>query len=458
MKKYSIILIVVILFLNNISFGENLTNNIKERSTKDWTLIIYCGGDEEDPNPIYTELLDKLLNLQYNIDTSILNTVVLFDYCEIGCFFGQVVQTNNNKAKLEIIEEYDELNMGDYNTLKNFLNRCKNDYPAERYFLQMIGHANGFFGANIDTCPPSDSYNYLSMKEIENAISNSLGKVDILAQTGCSMGMIECAYQFIDITDVYISSQDLYIEPLVPNTVIEDFKVLQEHTEKSNYDISVEIVNNLKMYTTNPSFTLSAIRTDYKLGYMKDYIDELGKYFIENMDEYYSKINRSLDTCVSYGIGVDIYDFLSEITSNSKHNCKSIMIKNSDEEFKQLAENIKDLIDYSVIIEKHGFKRRNTHGLTVFFAVPDYVWELENYDFDFFTPLESSNWLNFLDQYIHFEEDPDFSLENSRGLIKVIKNGFTILNLEGLSRPIHYMTNHIINILIGRLQILKKTL
>lgn len=427
-NKLAIYLTLGIIFLliisnNSLALLPNSEKfNIKSSSipTKNWTVILYCGGDEEEPNPIYDELLDILLNkLSYDIDLSAMNIVCLYDYCESGCFFGHVI-SDGGKARLEILEEYDELNMGDQSTLQGFLNRCKNEYPAERYFLQMIGHAGGFTGANFDSRTISSSEitsDELEMYEIKNAVYNSLGRVDILAQTGCYMGMIECAYEFKDITDVYISSEDIYNEPLVPINVLQDLKILQENTDETNYEIGIKIVNNLKNYATNPSFTLSAIRSD-KLYPLALKINELADFLIDNLAEHYSKINKSVNNCKYYVLGVDIYDFFNTAISESSPVNKALIIKNLGTDFKELVNQLKVSLDEAVIAEVHNYRNNNVNGLTIFFSDPEFI-EYYDIELDFFD--DTNHWLEFLDSYLNYKEPPQiYNPDNDEGKMRKI--------------------------------------
>jgi hypothetical protein len=403
----------------NVFFGDNTPST--PTVEKKWTLMLYCGGDEFNPRPVYDEILDVLLNkFDYKIDTSVINIVCLYDYGASGCFFGHVIKKDNGKSGLEIVEEYDELNMGDYSTLKSFLDRCKNEYPAERYFLQMIGHATGYLGANYDeyTISSSEDTPYmLSMREIKDSIYNSLGKVDILAQTGCLMGMIECAYEFRDITDVYIASEDLYLEPLVPLTVIEDFKILQSYSDESNYDISKRIVTKLKDFSISPDFTLSAVRTD-KLHRVFDLVNSLSNFLIQNMDEYGEAIEESFLNCKHYALSfsgfVDIIDFVDHISSN-------IASSAYNKEILDIIKYLKLAVEEAVFIEEHNFNNKNSHGLSIGFLIYEHIG-LEFY---------RSKWDEFVIKF--FEE---YDCEDNNG-ISDMANAASGDSNQGLYQPMN---------------------
>ena len=143
------------------SMKMSLINKLHEEQAKtssEWTLMLYCGGDEDPPIIGSQKLIDLFKGVSY-VSNENLNVIVLVDYGE--AFLG-VLKPNEKTGLYDfvVIENYDEKNMGDYASLRDFIKYCKTNYPADRYFLQIVGHAFAFY----DACPDFETgFTILSM-------------------------------------------------------------------------------------------------------------------------------------------------------------------------------------------------------------------------------------------------------------------------------------------------------
>jgi len=456
MNKVIIIGIIGAVILSNINVGSiSVRRTIEDNylytkisklaETKEWTLMFYCGGDENPPITGSRVLINLLEKYPY-ISNEKLNILVLLDYADKS-YFGQVKPMFGNIAKFEIIEEYDEINMGDYNTLKNFIIRCKQNYSANRYFLQMIGHARSFIGACYDDNITGDTQDetpyYLTMREIRDAIQVTDG-VDIFATTGCLMGSTECAYEFRNCTDVYISSEGIYDIKLVPVTILKDLKIFRKYHVLSNYEIAEKIIKEFKIPSLiSPYFTLSAIRTD-KLNEIRKKIDTFVTLITEDLDNYKENINiawlkaEHFEPLASLFIMIDIYGFVDLINKktatkpivigeNAEIEITDIQLQNKrhifeeelnvhidksteiidykkDLDFETCVNDLKKAIENATIAEIHRFGHKYAHGLSIYFP-GNYYPDDPYYTVNYLEFTNDSNWDEFLLEYL----DTDFS-------------------------------------------------
>lgn len=174
-----------------------------------WTTMLYLSGDN-NLCPVYPELIGRMeqeLGDKIGPD-GFLNTVALFDrhpgYCSdqqgdttrLLIQPGGTYQDNVNRWNMG------ELNMGDPQTLINFVTWAMHNYPAEHYYLAIDNHGNGLSGISWDY---TNGHDRLTIPELHAALKqitdNGRNKLDVFAYEACLMGMYENAYdihQFVD--------------------------------------------------------------------------------------------------------------------------------------------------------------------------------------------------------------------------------------------------------------------
>jgi len=103
------------------------------------------------------------------------------------------------------------LDMGNPQTLRDFVDWGKANFPAERYCLVIWNHGNGW-RRSVDNGPTrafsyDDSYGTsIQLWEADAALAGH--KFDILAWDCSLMQMLECAYEFRNIADYIVGSEE----------------------------------------------------------------------------------------------------------------------------------------------------------------------------------------------------------------------------------------------------------
>ncbi|MDW8072388.1 MAG: clostripain-related cysteine peptidase, partial [Anaerolineae bacterium] len=104
-----------------------------------------------------------------------------------------------------------ELNMGDSQTLVNFLTWARERYPAQYYYLAIADHGRGTTGIAWDN--NRNNEDYLTTAELRTALSTATNsgqwKVNVLHYDTCLMALLENAYQVKDYVDYLVASQNL---------------------------------------------------------------------------------------------------------------------------------------------------------------------------------------------------------------------------------------------------------
>lgn len=179
------------------------------------TIMIYIvGSDLESRYGAATADIDEMITAEYDAEKT---QVVI-------CAGGASSWQNNVVSSYETsyyqvteddlieVKELSQNNMGDEDTLSDFLDWSVDNFPADRYSLVFWNHGGGpIHGYGQDEL----SGDVLSLEELTSALDaspfSSNDKLELLGFDACMMGSVETAWLFKDYADFFIASQE--IEP-----------------------------------------------------------------------------------------------------------------------------------------------------------------------------------------------------------------------------------------------------
>jgi DNA-binding beta-propeller fold protein YncE len=175
-----------------------------------WTFLLYLDGDNGLGAYLNRDSpLGALYKLQDTSPNPNVRVVALYDGDRAGGgdSFRYVLQPNGQFTQ----EALGEVDMGDPQTLINFVQWGKQQAPADHYYLAIADHANGLDGIAWDyTTPNSD---HLTNAEIRQALvaitENGAHPIDVLHFDGCLMGLLENAYQVRNLARYLVTSENL---------------------------------------------------------------------------------------------------------------------------------------------------------------------------------------------------------------------------------------------------------
>jgi len=263
-----------------------------------------------------------------------------------------------------------EANMGDPETLKDFVNWTINTYPANYYFLSLWGHGTGCMGVCFDVTNAKDA---LSLPELSQALSGLPTIMDVVFLDACSMSMIEVAYQIKDYVNVLVGPEglgyapppyDQYLSSLTTNPSMSPNAFAREIvTDYINWCISFPIdkIPNATMSATDLTkiITLIAAIDDFALKLKeKESLDNLSQSFqnyylislVRNLTEGYQGPFEG-----DIGYYIDLYHF-AQLTHQHV----------LDEELRNIADQVMTALESIIIIEDHK-ALPNSHGLSISF-------------------------------------------------------------------------------------------
>lgn len=405
-KRKAICIFVCMIFIGTgvvPSFANVLDDNVETEArtnmneSKKWTFMFYDDADF----PGYDPLIDTVGGLTFAeaaYSGEDVDVIVLQDIENGPATMWYVDESHN----IEKLEDMGEANMANGSTLKNFVEYCKDEYPAERYVLAIYNHGGGIWGACIDYASNGD---ILTMDEMQKALTES-GGVDILCFSApCLMGAVECVYELRDCVDVYVGSEEISGYTLWHDAMGSLCDTLNENPDISNIDLGEKIIEWIEEDAkTNIKWgsllSMSAIRTD-KIEDLATSIDELSIYLNENFNDAINNIRktrrktkevgRPILHWFKYRQSIDFLDFIQKYNEIE-----------SDPIICQHLQNITEAFNEAVIKECHRFLRRKTNGLSIYFPMTTLSYGYSStyhnvgYGLDF---PQDTHWDEFLLKY-----------------------------------------------------------
>lgn len=157
------------------------------------------------------------------------------------------------------IRDYNGQSAVDATVMRGIINDVFTEFPAESYGMIFSSHATAWFPSNYKSMLRSygeENGKNMEIPDLANALKGL--PLDFLAFDACSMGAIECAYEFRNCADYYISSTSEIMGTGFP------FKEMLPYffTQTPDYENIVNSFHNYYLDYTNPYGSLSVIKTE----------------------------------------------------------------------------------------------------------------------------------------------------------------------------------------------------
>ena len=345
----SLLTVLLVIFLiipvQATSFSFD-TTRVNVPRIKPWTTLFYLDVDYDSGNydALEQEFRDEIASNE-NI-----NVVVIQDK-EHEPAFMYYIEENHSKT---LLAEMGEINMGDHQTLSDFIAYGKEYYPAERYLLYIYDHGGGWKGACMDTT----NNDILTMDEFQKALQET-GGVDIIAFFACLMASIESIYELRDLVDVYIGSEDLGYGYWWDGVCGDMNQLLTTNPSLSTDEAGSELVEFFQDHPNIASdlLTMSAIKVE-KIEPLVQEIHTLHKYYVTHWLQYYKPIKQAHEATYM------LADYLQWAEIFEEYDLRGYL-----ENLPQCSSTEKalQLFDEAVLTHVHGSERPDTYGLNIFF-------------------------------------------------------------------------------------------
>ena len=184
---------------------------LKGDGTDTVTVMVYMNGsDLESKSGMATQDLSEMLNatLSDNVNV-VIQTGGTKKWKTEGISSKKSQRFIIKDGKLVLVDDtLPQLDITKEETLRDFINYCSANYPADRNILILWDHGGGVvYGYGVDENLTS-AYEALTLDEIQRAVSASGVKFEMIGFDACLMGAIETACVLSDYADYLVASED----------------------------------------------------------------------------------------------------------------------------------------------------------------------------------------------------------------------------------------------------------
>jgi hypothetical protein len=318
-----------------------------------WTVMVYMSGDNDLEDFIAKDLELELAPLGSSANVQV---VALADrgpgydkshgdWQTTKLFHVTQGMTANPGSE---VADWGERNMGSPQTLLDFVNWSKTNYPADHYALYFWGHGWSWHpGVVMQDNTNADALDYTEMKPI----MNTLGFMDVVGYDGCNMASIEIASLWRGHATAMAASQEW-----VGWDGIEYDQVIAQLTANPNMTADQVAVATAQSAANEKTF--SAVAVDARWDALKTAVDQFGTAMKNGAAANRSSLTKAFANTKSMWqapIDLDLYDMAFEV--NNRVNDATIKAK---------AQAVMSVMGQVVLYERHVSQYADAHGITIF--------------------------------------------------------------------------------------------
>ena len=248
------------------------------------------------------------------------------------------------------VEDWGERNMGDKQTLIDFVTWTKSHYPADHYALYFWGHGWNWHPGYV-MLDDTNNGDTLDLDEMQDALP-SLGFIDMVGYDGCNMASIEVFNLWHGYATAVTSSQEW-----VGSEGIQYNLVLAQLASNSTTWDADDVARATSQSATSDK-TWSAVAVDSRFNALLTAVDQWSAALSSGLAANRSKYNRAFGATRSFWqapMDKDLYDMAYEI----KRNVANTDIKNKSQA-------VIDAINAVILHERHVNAYSDVHGITIY--------------------------------------------------------------------------------------------
>jgi hypothetical protein len=320
------VLILAILLLQVIStFAAS-------NDTKEWTMLVFLNGKNslDDFGPTNINQMETVGS------NSGINVVVQWASSKRKKTQRLFIQKDSdlNHVTSPVIQDMgSNVDMGDWNSVVDFISWGVKNYPAKRYFIDIWDHGSGWHNEiRPRRCSGRISANDISWDEetgssistiqlgqIMDAAAKIIGhKVDLYASDACLMAMAEIADQLSDSVDVYAGSEET--EPGLGWPYDKMLSRWAENPSISAADLSKILSQEyVKSFKSGDQATFSSLDVSGHMTVFKAAVKSLGESILKLDSTSHTQILKLFGRTLSFADAdyKDFFDFMSLLDSSS---------------------------------------------------------------------------------------------------------------------------------------------
>jgi hypothetical protein len=352
-----------------------------------WTVMVYISGDNNLEDYVVKDIELELAATGSSADVQV---VALADrgpgydtsYGDWQTTKLFHVTQGMTAAPENAVDDWGERNMGDPQTLIDFVTWTKSNYPADHYALYFWGHGwNWHPGYVMSDDTDADA---LDVEDVKAALP-SIGFIDVVGFDACNMASIEVQLLWHGYATALVHSQE-YInwDGIEYDVVLEQLSANPNMTPDQVAIATSQSVTNDK--------TMSAVAVDSRFDALLTAVDEWSIALSDGLAVYRKKYDRAFVITQDFWqapMDKDLYDMAYEIdrlVSDSNIHAKSQAVMNA--------------VDGVVLDEHHTNAYPDAHGITIYHISRERQKD-EYYTYYFTLDFAlQTGWDEFLDAYV----------------------------------------------------------
>ena len=357
-----------------------------------WTYMIYMDGDNNLETSVTTDIENELAPFGSNKDV---NVVVLADRIpEYADQAGDWTSTklfyvtkNLEPTPEHAIADWGERNMGDPQTLVDFIKWSRENYPADHYALILWDHGWGWHPGYTMRDDTSDG-DALEQEEIIAAMKEA-GPVDVVGYDACEEQMIEVQSTWRQYAKAVAASQeDVWWRGFRHDFILE---ALEKNPSMTGEELAVVMAKGMI------DKTCSAVVLNSDWDTLLKAVDQLSTELIKGLPKYKAEYD------LAYLHAQDTFDPANKDLYDTALELKAHV---PDRVIQEKCAAVTAAMDKVVLYEWHKEKKyKDAHGIGIYW--PKTQDDFADYEFykDSLAFSDLTHWDEFINAYMNTADD-----------------------------------------------------
>ncbi len=258
------LLLLIFLLIGGCSGGGGGNDSDSTVTGADWTYMVYMGADNNlstagvfDLNEMEAAGSDEKVNVVLQAEFSSFYT----DFAAIGHegYKGETLRFivhddgNPNNVNFGAGKSIGNVNMGSPAALTGFIKWAATTYPADHYALVVWDHGAGWKKSTLFKGAVQDetSDSFMSLPDLAGAVRNAGVHLDVINFDACLMAMYEVAYEFLELADYMVFSEE--VEPGEGDPYDTILLALKNRPGMTGRELAETIVEKYHQYYSDPA-------------------------------------------------------------------------------------------------------------------------------------------------------------------------------------------------------------
>lgn len=351
-----------------------------------WTVMVYISGDNDLEWYVVSDIEDELAAVGSSRDAQVValaDRAPGYDTSRGDWTSTKLYHVTQGMTadSASAVADWGERNMGDKQTLIDFVTWTKSNYPADHYALYFWGHGWNWQPGYV--MQDDTSNDTLEMDEMKAALP-SIGFIDMVGFDGCNMAAIEVQMLWHGHATALTHSQEW-----VGGEGVQYDLVLQQLADDP--DMSADQVAVATTQSATSDKTWSAVAVDDRFDTLLNAVNKWAAALNSGLSANRKKYDRAFSATRSFQqapMDKDLYDMAYEIDRLV-----------SDSTIKSRSQAVMSAVNAVVLYERHVKTYADAHGITIY-----HISRASDKDslFEHYLTLDFADqtvWDEFLDAY-----------------------------------------------------------